>query len=223
VELLPDALAAQHGQDRAAALAPEVEALIDFGARAPDLYRDALPRAEAHHAAAPGIDDAGGRDVVYGDIDGAEDANRTLGSSYYEVDLHTASISGTAGLGRHSATWVWSWNGYWASAVDFANHGRAASAMGVDCTLSYRAVTGNPEWTATTCRTHYDALSNGGGHNCHDDSRNQMNNFVYDSYNNGWERWCADGDSSKDISSWPGDQWANDPSCSSSSSHGYNY
>ena len=52
-------------------------------------------------------------------------------------------------------------------------------------------------WTAQTCDTHYNWDSSGGGHNCHDDSRLQMNNFVYRRPIGGTSYWCNDGSTNK--------------------------
>ncbi|MBX3274500.1 MAG: hypothetical protein KF729_29815 [Sandaracinaceae bacterium] len=226
VRALPGEVAAQLEPALAAELAPELDALTDFGRQAPDLYaaqderaRDALRREGLL------VEQPGG-DVAYGSPSGAEGSNVSQsGGYYYYIELRDKHISYSLFLnGRHSATRAFQWQNSWVRVVDACNHGSCASNsnMGQVCLLQYydRVVALTQAWTHQACRTGYDTWSNGSGHNCHDDSRVQLRNFVYADWNNGYQYWCNDGDSSADISVGPGDQ-GGAPRCDAGRSRGY--
>ena len=161
-------------------------------------------------------------EVPYG-TNGPEDADWTIANaSYNYMAVHDQGIDSTLGLGRPSASRIYGWTGSWQVVHDFCNHGSCASAMPQKCFLQYyEALTEFKAWTANTCKTGYDAFSND-GHNCHDDTRVQLSNFVYNKSNNGYQAWCADGDGGSDISSWPGDE-SGSPECDATPYKGYNY
>ena len=149
---------------------------------------------------------------------GPEDGAKTLNAGYYYFEIHDKSCC--SGLGRHSATRLKKANGYGSySYFDFCNHGTCAGDMGVRCSLP---LVHKPNWTAHTCRTEYKAQSNSPGHNCHDDTRVQMAAFVWGAYNDGYQLWCNDGDSSVDISDGIGDQ-GGAPDCNDTNHKGYNH
>lgn len=208
------ALPAQLGV-QAKVLAPELSALRTFGESAVARFGEL----KVEHQKKAGVI---ANEVPYG-TNGPEDADFALtAQNYYNVELHDQAIDATLGIGRHSATRINVWGGSWLWVHDFCNHGSCAGDMGLKCYVQYNeAIADVKSWTANTCKTGYDAFSND-GHNCHDDSRVQMSNFVYGKTNNGYQAWCADGDGNSDISSWPGDE-SGSPVCTSGGTKGYNY
>jgi hypothetical protein len=223
--VLREAIAEQLDADRAAGVEHEMVAILGFAQEAPEQYLENLDRLVEHRASEslppPVLEDRNG-DVAFGsDLGGPDSENVSFGAGYYYIAVHDAS---TAVIARHSATQLMLWsNSAWLQIHNSCNHGRCANEMGRKCLLQYYEAVADhqPSLTLTQCRTGYDAFSND-GHNCHDDTRNQMHNFVYASLNNGYERWCNDGDSSADFSSWPGDQ-SGSPECNSRRDPGYNH
>jgi hypothetical protein len=99
--------------------------------------------------------------------------------------------------------------------------------MGQKCQLEYYEAVEDykPAWTLQNCATGYDWDSDD-GHNCHDDTRLQMNNFVYGSYNDGYQGWCNDGDSDTDLSCdilFVELDQDGSPDCNGSTNRGYNH
>lgn len=203
---------------RVAQLAPELTAIREFGLGAKVRFSEQKARFLDH------MKEIGKTvtEVPYG-TNGPEDADWTISNaSYNYIAVHDQAITATLGIGRHSATRIYGWTGSWQVVHDFCNHGSCASGMSQKCLLQYyEATTDFKAWVANTCKTGYDAFSND-GHNCHDDSRVQMSNFVYGKTNNGYQAWCADGDGDSDISSWPGDE-SGSPECNPTKNKGYNY
>lgn len=213
-DLIEAAVATQLGAERAAELAPEIEALRESAAAMPRLYEESRAhRAEYQrdHLGVPTVPGEGG-DVVYG-TEGAEDAELGLAANYYYIAVHKECIFLCAG--DHSATQLHEWLGYWAHVHDFCNHGSCAGRMDRSGLLQYYEAIQDyhPAWTAQTCDTHYDWDSSGGGHNCHDDSRLQMNDFVYGRAIGGAQYWCNDSST---------DKWKA-PSANGDDDEGYNH
>ena len=217
-------LRAELGAERAALLEPLARPLRGFGLTAASLYAEHKQRM-LEHKRDDGVFPEGEvpGEVAYGDDKGGDcDDWVTFGSNYYYIAVHDGS---TAVIARHSATRLYEWRGYWAQVHDSCNHGRCAYEMGQKCFLQYYEAREDykPSWQMQSCGTDYHAFSND-GHNCHDDTRVQMANFVY---GNGHQKgpgskfWCY-GDDSSDISSWPGDQ-SGSPDCDSSRDEGYNH
>ncbi|MEQ9079437.1 MAG: hypothetical protein RLP09_36595 [Sandaracinaceae bacterium] len=225
--VLRESIAAQVGPTLAEALEPEIHALHTFGVRAPSLY------AEQHEVMndmlrardLPVLEPTPDGDVAYGSDKGGNDSSPIqLGSGYYYLALHEAGISGTLGIGRHSSTALYRWQSAWVHVHNTCNHGRCGTEMSRECFFQYYEAVNDyhPSWALRSCSTPYDTFSDGGGHNCHDDSRVQMHNFIFDSTMGGTQQWCNGRDDDTDISSWPGDQ-SGHPECSSSGRRGYGF
>jgi len=223
------ALAEQVGPELASALEPEVHALYEFGIRAPDIYRESrehmrqqlLDRGQE----VPPIEGLAEGDVAYGSDKGGNDSQPVyFGANYYYLALHEAGISSTLGIGRHSSTALYRWDGYWAHVHNTCNHGRCGTEMSRECFFQYYEAVNDyhPTWALRSCSTPYDTFSDDGGHNCHDDSRVQFHNFIYDSTMGGNQQWCNGRDDDTDISSWPGDQGGH-PECNGSGDRGYGF
>lgn len=209
--------------DSARSLVPELNALSTFGRMAPAVFAEQkvhLDDYRVRNSIEP-------LEIPYG-TNGPEDADKSLGANYYYIALHDASITLTLGAGRHSATRLYAWSGSWVHVHSFCNHGSCAGDMSQKCLLQYYEATSDykPAWTAYTCNTGYDAFSDNGGHNCHDDSRLQMASFVYGkNFSTGNQYWCNDSDSPlTDISNnfWFGDHEGS-PECNSTQSKGFNH
>lgn len=194
--VMRDEIVRQIGAERAAALAPEIDAIHGFAARALEAFEASLAHRReqlAERGAIPSIEGPTG-DVTYG-TNGPENEDRQLGGNYYYIAMHSESLSGVAGwFGDHSATQLHEWLGAWYHVHDACNHGRCASQMRRTCLLQYYEAVDvfKPAWRFQNCKTHYDWNSGGGAHNCHDDSRLQMNNFVYGSILDTQSAWCKD-------------------------------
>ncbi|MDQ3034511.1 MAG: hypothetical protein M3Y87_19030 [Myxococcota bacterium] len=198
-DLLREGIIAQLGEERAAELTPEIDVLVQSATDLPRAYREGRDSRLQHLRDFEGLQiDAETGDVAYGTSGGEDEASRAFGGNYYNVAVHKKCIFLCAG--DHSATRINEWLGYWAHAHDFCNHGECASGMGRDGQLQYTEPVGSdyrPTWTAQTCGTGYDWDSGSSGHNCHDDSRMQMNNFVYNRTLSRSGYWCADSSTNK--------------------------
>lgn len=198
---LRSAIVAQVGADVAAQLGPEIEAIEQSAA---DLRRAHARALEFHadysqhlYGVAARVEGELG-EVAYG-TDGPEDPQRALAANFYYIAVHKKCILACAG--DHSATRIYEWIGQWNAVHNFCNHGECAGspnpycapgATGGRCGESmseasylpyYEAVQDyKPAWTAQTCSTGYHWDSSNGGHNCHDDTRRQMSNFVYNRF-----------------------------------------
>jgi hypothetical protein len=173
----------QLGAERAAALAPEIEALEESAADLSRSYERSRNTRLEHLANFEGLQVDGGGDVAFG-TNGPEDAERAFNANFYYIAIHGACIASTLCVGRHSATRIYEWISRWSVIHDFCNHGDCASSMSQQSFLNFNeaVVDFKPSWTAQTCNTGYHWDSSNGGHNCHDDSRRQMMNFVYSRY-----------------------------------------
>ena len=231
--MIPEAVAAieaeianRHGASAAMGLATELEAIHDFGRTAMVTVaaseKEVIDRVEmAGFLQVDELDET--RPLVAGgggDSGSTEDGSKYFISGWYKMTLHDKE--GTVGLYRHSATRIHQLrvSGVY-SYYDFCNHGTCAGDMGQKCALSQ---VHKPSWTALTCNTGYDAKSQDGGHNCHDDSRVQMAAFIFGPTMAQNQYWCNDGDNSSDISNnfWYGDQDGS-PECNDSTNRGYNH
>lgn len=216
--VLRAAIVDQLGAAAAAELAPEIEALEESAANLPHAYaasRDArLEYFQEFLGGAPTIEGPGG-EVAFG-TNGPEDSERWFAANYYYVAIHGACIWSTLCAGRHSATRIHEWKGYWAGVHDFCNHGDCASTMDRQSFLQYNEAIDDyhPSWTAQTCNTGYHWDSSNGGHNCHDDSRRQMMNFVYNRFPARNAYHCSDNTSTN--------RWV-EPRSNSSRYWGYNH
>lgn len=202
-DALRTAVVEQVGEEVADAIDPELDALEES---ASDLSRTFAQAREferehiEHNGGALRMVDGTMGEVVYG-TNGPEDSQRSFAANYYYVALHKECIFACAG--DHSATRIYEWVGSWSTVVNFCNHGSCASGMSQSSYLPYSEALSDyhPAWTAQTCSTHYHWDSSDGGHNCHDDSRRQMMNFVYNRFparnsyhcsdNTGTNRWKA--------------------------------
>ncbi len=222
-------VAAKAGDALAMKVAPLLRPLRNFGASAPMVYFQHKLRLHEHLGELgllnpdddPVVTGPNG-EVLFGSGGTTCDAWTTYSSNYYYIEIHDKS---TAVIARHSATRLFQWLGYWSWVHDNCNHGTCAGDMGYKCHLEYYEAVEDykPSWELQSCGTEYEAFSND-GHNCHDDSRVQMANFVYGNGHNkgpGWNFWC-NGDEDSDISAWPGDQGGS-PACSTSKDDGYNH
>lgn len=214
-ELLRDGIVAHVGAERAAELTPEIDVLVEVAAHLPRAYAESRQHRLDHLRDFEGLEiDGETGDVAYGTSGAEDEASRTFAANYYAVGVHKKCIYLCAG--DHSATRIHEWLGQWAHAHDFCNHGSCASSMDQDGMLQYSepvVADYHPAWTAGTCGTHYDWDSGGGGHNCHDDSRRQMNDFVYSRALSRTSYWCNDSSTNK----WKA------PSANGSASEGYNH
>lgn len=218
----------QVGPELASQLAPEIRAIFDIASRAATVYAEELPRFQAARRARdlPEVQLAGpDADVAYGS-NGPEDVAWTGGTGYYYIDIRDKSIYA---FGRHSATSQYRWiNSAWAFVHQNCNHGDCALSMGRKCLHQYYETNDPddflPSYTAPVCATGYDAWSDGGGHNCHDDTRGQTRAFINGGVpiTNGYNYWCNGNDDDTDISVWPGDH-SGSPECSSDCEEGYGW
>ena len=218
---------AQVGAELAAKMEPLLTPIRNFGATAHESWL--MQKARLHqHLLDTGIvsedelADTQIGEVVYGSGGTGCDAWVTLNANYYYIAIHDKS---TVVIARHSATRLYEWAGYWSHIHDNCNHGTCASDMSQKCLLQYYDAIEDykPTWELQTCGTDYSTFSDP-GHNCHDDTRVQLANFVYGNGHNkgpGSYFWCS-GDDDTDISSWPGDQ-SGSPECDSSGDDGYTH
>jgi hypothetical protein len=122
----------------------------------------------------------------------------------WAMELYIAEYLGCCDDPHHSATRLlkWSPNWTWLGIFDSCNHGACpgTSSMGIKAATDTRY---KPGFSLQACNeTQYDVFSDS-GHNCHDDTRVQLANFMYGNGHNkppGQEFWCDDGDSNTDIS-----------------------
>ncbi len=210
----------QIGEERATALAPEIGAVHQFASQALQIYdRNRTLRLDFIRSNPP-IDaperpaDMQPGEVTYG-TSGDEDSDQSFDYDYYYIGLHAKCIYLCGG--DHSATRINQWQGEWVAVHDFCNHGECAGGMDRKDLLQYYETLASDDkmsWTAQTCDTKYDWDSTDGGHNCHDDSRVQMNNFVYQSTIGGAQYWCDDGGTTT--------KWKR-PSANGDDDEGYNH
>lgn len=204
----------QIGDEAAAELAPEIDAIHAYASRA---HKEFLQHGEMRQRSyeEQGLD---GLPTVEFPTDGGEVAYGTPGpddpyyscaaAAYYSLTMHADSLDGVPGYagGYHSAT-ARHWSngapscGNVYSVHETCNHGRCAT------TMAQRGASGEKPFAANTlnafhCQGSYEWDSDGGsyGHNCHDDTRIQMHNFAYESTAQGTFRWCDGGDNDHDIS-----------------------
>lgn len=227
VASLDEHIKTELGEEMAKTIEPLLRPIKNFGERAHERYLEQRVRLHKHlvdlglMADDPLLTSENG-EILYGSGGTGCDDWVNLTSNYYYMAVHDKS---TAVIARHSATRLYEWQGYWNKIHDNCNHGTCANDMGQKCLLQYHEaiVDYKPAWELQSCGTDYDAFSND-GHNCHDDTRVQLANFVYGNGHNrgpGSNFWCDDDDDS-DISSWPGDQ-SGSPECSSSTDDGYRH
>jgi len=223
------------GPEMAALLEPEIRTIDDFASRAAGIYeQEFIHYSEARQERSlPELQLEGAdADVAYG-TNGPEDSQWTGGSGYYYIDIRTMGIY--ADIGDHSATSQYRWmNSAWQHVHSNCNHGDCALTMARKCLHQYYETNDSdeylPSYTAATCSTGYNAWSDSGGHNCHDDTRVQTRSFINggtsplnSSRNN---MWCNGDDDDTDISV---DIWGfeldqeGSPDCSSSGHRGYNF
>ncbi len=228
---MDQAIVNQVGADLAEKMSHLVRPLRGFGAIAPGVYGDLKVKLHDHlldigFISQADLDEAAQNagTITYSSNDkgGECDAWTNWSSNYYAIQVFDASAFVIA---RHSATRLWQWQGYWLHVHDTCNHGRCAWEMSHKCTLEYYDALEQykPAWQLQSCGTVYNAFSND-GHNCHDDTRVQMANFVYGHGANlgpGARFWCW-GDDDSDISSPPGDQGGS-PECTNSRYNGYRH
>ena len=212
---------------------PQLDALITIGRLSPGTFEMMVEQREA--AGLPM------KDVAYGSSNGPEAPDTTLGANYYYIALHAADLDNSP-WGYHSATRLYRWDGYWAGAIDFCNHGRCPLEMGQVGIVQIANSGLKPAFRMDSCNTGYALYSDNGGHNCHDDSRLQMAGYVY---GNGHQKdpgtayWCNGQDDSTDISvniwGWEVDQngypqtdanankgYTHPHFCRNQNNHGYN-
>ncbi|MBA3459868.1 MAG: hypothetical protein H0T46_07895 [Deltaproteobacteria bacterium] len=187
----------QHGNDRAVAVEPQITALVAIGRQGPGLFEQMVDDRKA--TALPGMQN----EVAYGGTGGPESIDANLGANYYYLGLHAKDIDNSP-AGYHSAIRIYAWQGYWAVVNDFCNHGRCPSEIPQVGIVQIANAGYKPSnWTGWTCNTGYSAYSDGGGHNCHDDSRLLMASYVYGNGKQkdpGWANWCNGQDDDTDIS-----------------------
>jgi hypothetical protein len=211
-------VAQKMGSDRAATFVPVLKAIREFGERAPMQFAEQKVR-HLEALKKKGLDVS--MEIPYG-TNGPEDSDWSANANYYYIAVHDKDLSFTFGTGKHSATRLYQWTGAWSWVHDACNHGTCAGDMGIKCLLQYYEAVSDykPSWTFQNCKTGYDAISNG-GHNCHDDTRVQLSNFVYNKSNNGYQAWCNDGDGPSDISG--GFERGGSPSCDGYGDRGFHY
>lgn len=208
----------QVGRELAGQLGPELDALLEFASHAPQLYADELQVLNERRAndgrptlQTPEVLTTG--DVAYGTPGACGSCGGTdYEAGYRYLRLGTAGLWYSGNLGEHSATTVYRWsNNAWLRVHDNTNHGSAGSTMSQKCTQDYRdnpTVSGG--WYLSQLHLGYcsgeykwDSDGGSGGHNCHDDSRIQMNNEWYGNSVGLYGtrvRWCDGGDRDHDIS-----------------------
>jgi hypothetical protein len=181
--------------ERAAVLAPELDAIVEIGRQAPGTF-DMMVEARIERGLAM-------TDVEYGKSTGEESHDADLPAGYYYIALHADDLENSP-AGYHSATRLYQWAGYWAVAHDFCNHGRCPFENGMPQKGTVQAGDGyKPAFRVWSCNTPYGLYSDDGGHNCHDDSRLQMASVMW---GNGGQKdpgtsyWCNGKDDDSDIS-----------------------
>ncbi|MCB9594656.1 MAG: hypothetical protein H6719_18195 [Sandaracinaceae bacterium] len=204
-------IAEQIGEEAAAALAPEIDSIHAYASEAHKqfLLQDAARREHLRDVDTPTLEiptETG--DVAYG-TPGPGDPNYSCAAAAsYAISLHADSLDGLPGFagGYHSATARHWFNGAascgsYYSVHSNCNHGRCATTMTQRHMSGYKAFAANV-LRANSCSGEYKWDSDGGsyGHNCHDDTRIQMHNFVYESNEGGHWRWCDGNDNDHDIS-----------------------
>lgn len=215
--LLRAAIEEQLGPDAVTTFAPEIDALLEFAEPAAAAYATRRQRT-LDVPTVPTVFGPDG-DVTYG-TDGPEDPYwwEFSGNYVWEMDVHRSNIVAD---GWHSATAVWGRSGTtWYYFHSSCNHGGCATSITFNCTLATSAVN-NTTWIYPTCLTGYSWTSND-GHNCHDDTRDQLRAMALGQPGDGYVRWCDNDDHASDISHWPGDQGGS-PSCNSNTTRGYGY
>lgn len=174
---------------------PELDALVAIGRQAPGTY-DLMVDARIDRGLAM-------TDVEYGKSTGPEAADLDLPAGYYYLALHADDLEGSP-AGYHSATRLYRWDGYWAVANDFCNHGRCPYENGMPQRGIVQAGNGyKPAFRVHSCNTGYALYSDDGGHNCHDDSRLQMASVMFGNGHQkdpGYSYWCNGKDDDSDIS-----------------------
>ncbi|GEM_PF-4474008 len=182
--------------ERANVLAPELDAIVSIGRQAPGTYAMMVDERIKHGLAVT--------EIPYGKSNGPEAPDAELPAGYYYLALHADDLDGSP-WGYHSATRLYRWDGYWAFANDFCNHGRCPYEGGGMPQVGFvQAGDGyKPAWRMNACNTGYGLYSDDGGHNCHDDSRLQMASYMF---GNGHQKdpgnsyWCNGKDDESDIS-----------------------
>jgi hypothetical protein len=183
--------------DRAATLAPELDAIVGIGRQAPGTYAMMMDERVQR-----GLTQSG--EIAYGSKNGPEAPDAEIPAGYYYLALHADDLEGSP-WGYHSATRLYRWDGYWATANDFCNHGRCPYENGMPQKGIVQTPNGGskPAFRMNACNTKYGLYSDDGGHNCHDDSRLQMASVMF---GNGHQKdpgnsyWCNGKDDSSDIS-----------------------
>jgi hypothetical protein len=233
--VMRSSIEAQVGAERAAALEPEIEALLDFALNATMIYGESLEVLNTRNAqqGRPTIeipDVLEGRgDVAYGTPGpcGGCSYQESVGAYYY-IRVGTEGLWYSLGFGEHSATSLFRWTGSWLRVHDSTNHGSSGSSMSQKCLFQYYDTTVAADWFSIIyqgyCAGGYNWHSDasGGGHNCHDDTRVQLHNFYYGSslgISGTFSRWCNGLDDSTDISVGPGDM-SGSPNCDTSTNRG---
>lgn len=175
--------------------APELDAIVAIGRQAPGTF-DMMVEARIERGLAM-------TDVEYGKSTGPEAPDVDLPAGYYYLGLHADDLEGSP-AGYHSATRLYRWDGYWAVANDFCNHGRCPYENGMPQVGWVQAGDGyKPSFRVNSCNTPYGLYSDDGGHNCHDDSRLQMASVMFGNGHQkdpGGSYWCNGQDDSSDIS-----------------------
>lgn len=207
---------------RAEVLAPELDAIVSIGRQAPGTFAMMVDERVKQGLAMT--------DVEYGKSNGPEAYDTDLPAGYYYIALHSDDLEGSP-WGWHSATRLYRWDGYWAVANDFCNHGRCPYESGMpQRSIVQIANAGYKQpFRMHSCNTGYGLYSDDGGHNCHDDSRLQMASYVYGNGHQadpGWSYWCNGKDDDSDISvniwGWEIDN-SGYPEATTSSKKGYTH
>ncbi len=198
-------------------LLDELAAVRGFARNAPAAYLQSQSQVTAevakHGFFNPELYEAGGG----GSLAGEEADALSLSAGWYYAAVHDKS---TAIIARHSGVRLHQLNGSGTFAYyDFCNHGTCPAEMSQKCSL---IKINRPAWYLPACSTPYDAFSDGGGHNCHDDARMQMASFVFGASNNGSQWWCNGNDDDTDMSAPPGDLDGS-ADCSADQYRGYNH
>lgn len=215
---LIEAAIVEHLGPDATQVAPEVEAITEFGSVAAEAYAARVERTLDSPSVPQVFGDDG--EVAYGTNDPEDPYWWQFSGNYvWEMDVHRNNI---AGDGWHSSTAVWGRSGTsWYYFHSSCNHGSCANTISYNCTLR-DSVVNNTAWVYETCIGPYSWTSNNDGHNCHDDTRVQLRNMALGQRGHGTARWCSNSDHRTDISHWPGDQGGS-PSCNSDRDRGYGY